>query len=195
LLKLPRKDTAPVWVGPRAAGAAAFRAAVSGVDTAALLDWRAALHRAQVTRRHAQHSCSRPLLATLALDHHSHSLIIIPSSFSPLPVCESAGAPSAPRRAWPQTARYAGRAIEGWGAAGEPARIEVDLIEKEAREAAAAGAAGVQAKPPKSAEADANANVLAGLPGGRQATATAVRAVSPARRAVRNRPPPLQTGE
>lgn len=49
--KLPRKDTKPIWVGPRAAGGkGGFRLGVVGVDTTALLDWQSGLHRAQTAR-------------------------------------------------------------------------------------------------------------------------------------------------
>jgi hypothetical protein len=49
--KLPRKDTKPIWVGPRAAtGTGGLRQGFSGPDRAALLDWRASLHNAQMRR-------------------------------------------------------------------------------------------------------------------------------------------------
>lgn len=49
--KLPRKDTKPIWVGPRAgASGGGLRQGFCGPDRAALLDWRAKLHDAQMSR-------------------------------------------------------------------------------------------------------------------------------------------------
>lgn len=49
--KLPRKDTKPVWVGPRAAaGCSGLRKSFCGPDRVALLDWWANLHYAQTSR-------------------------------------------------------------------------------------------------------------------------------------------------
>jgi hypothetical protein len=57
--KLPRKDTKPIWVGPRVAGGrGGFRLGFVGADTTALLDWHSGLHRAQTARweRHGNSS-------------------------------------------------------------------------------------------------------------------------------------------
>lgn len=52
--KLPRKDTKPIWVGPRAgASGGGLRQGFCGSDRAALLDWRAKLHDAQMSRYRA----------------------------------------------------------------------------------------------------------------------------------------------
>ena len=49
--KLPRQDTKPIWVGPRAAaGSGGLRPGFCGLDRVALLDWRVKIHHAQMLR-------------------------------------------------------------------------------------------------------------------------------------------------